>query len=124
MSDALLDSFTGVMEEKEDKAFTGKKLRIGLIGTGGICAAHVRAYKQFDDVENVAAADIVPRKAQKFCEKNGLENVKCYNSHKELLDDDSLKLDAVSICTYNCTHKECTVYALEKGVNVLLEKPM
>ena len=124
MSDALLDSFTGVMEEKEDKAFTGKKLRIGLIGTGGICAAHVRAYKQFDDVEIVAAADIVPGKAQKFCEKNELENVKCYNSHKELLDDDSLKLDAVSICTYNCTHKECTVYALEKGVNVLLEKPM
>ncbi len=43
-------------------------------------------------------------------------------SHKEMLD--SIDLDAVSVCTYNATHAECTIYALEKGVNVLLEKPM
>ena len=28
---------------------------------------------------------------------------------------DAEQLDAVSVCTYNRTHKECTVYALEKG---------
>ena len=49
---------------------------------------------------------------------------KCYRSHKEMLDDESLKLDAVSVCTYNRTHAECAIYALNKGVNVLLEKPM
>ena len=37
---------------------------------------------------------------------------------------DAEELDAVSVCTYNRTHAECTIYALEKGVNVLLEKPM
>ena len=41
-----------------------------------------------------------------------------------MLDDESLKLDAVSVCTYNCTHAECTIYALQKGVSVMLEKPM
>jgi predicted dehydrogenase len=40
-----------------------------------------------------------------------------------MLDDESLKLDAVSVCTYNCQHAAPTVYALKKGVHVLLEKP-
>ena len=43
-------------------------------------------------------------------------------SHKELID--SGEVDAVSICTYNATHAECAIYALEHGVHVLLEKPM
>ncbi|MEG0768105.1 MAG: Gfo/Idh/MocA family oxidoreductase, partial [Clostridia bacterium] len=34
------------------------------------------------------------------------------------------KLDAVSVCTYNATHAECTIDALNAGVPVLLEKPM
>ena len=37
---------------------------------------------------------------------------------------DNEELDAVSVCTYNATHAECTIYALEHGINVLLEKPM
>ena len=37
---------------------------------------------------------------------------------------DAGECDAVSVCTYNATHAECTIYALEHGVSVLLEKPM
>ena len=40
-----------------------KKIRLGIIGTGGISNSHVRAYKQMDDVEIVAGADIIPGKA-------------------------------------------------------------
>ena len=36
---------------------------------------------------------------------------------------DSEELDAVSVCTYNTAHAVPTIYALEHGVNVLLEKP-
>ena len=45
-----------------------------------------------------------------------------YSSHKELIDNE--QLDAVSVCTYNTTHCECTVDALQAGIHVLLEKPM
>ncbi|MDD3410765.1 MAG: Gfo/Idh/MocA family oxidoreductase, partial [Eubacteriales bacterium] len=53
----------------------------------------------------------------------GVEGVRFYPSHKELLENEK-NLDAVSVCTYNRTHAECTIAALEAGVNVLLEKPM
>jgi len=101
---------------------TSKKLKVGIIGTGWIADAHIRSYMNMPDVEIVAGADLIPGKADAFFKKHGLEGVRTYLSHKELLDSE--ELDAVSVCTYNATHAECTIYALEKGVNVLLEKPM
>ncbi len=101
-----------------------RKFRIGIIGCGGIANAHAKAYLRQPDVEIVAGADLVEGKAEKFFEALGVEGAKCFGSHTEMLADDSLKLDAVSICTYNCTHAECTIAALEKGIHVLLEKPM
>ena len=82
------------------------------------------SYKKQPDVEIVAGCDLIPGKAEQFFKKWGIENAKTdYASHKEMLDDESLQLDAVSVCTYNRQHAEPTIYALNKGVNVLLEKP-
>ncbi len=121
MADNILDRFKeGGNEEKIID--TAKKVKVGIIGTGWIAEAHVANYLRCPDVEIVAAADLVPGKAEKFCKDNGIEGVRCYPDHKSMLDAE--KLDAVSVCTYNRTHAECTIYALEKGVNVLLEKPM
>ncbi|MBQ8912268.1 MAG: Gfo/Idh/MocA family oxidoreductase [Clostridia bacterium] len=120
MSDAVLSQFT--QEVREERVFDGRKLKVGIIGTGWIAEAHVQSFLQMEDVEIVAGADLIPGKAEAFFKRYGVEGVRCYPSHKEMLDSE--QLDAVSVCTYNRTHKECTVYALEKGVNVLLEKPM
>ena len=58
-------------------------------------------------------------------QKHGVEGVKTdYANDREMIDDKSLKLDAVSICTYNRQHAGPAIYALDHGVNVLLEKPM
>ena len=105
-------------------AVKDRKVRIGIIGCGGIANSHIKCYKLCDDVEIVAGADIVPGKAKAFFEKNEIENAKCYDNHLDMLNDESLKLDGVSICTYHTQHKVCTVDALERGINVLLEKPM
>lgn len=121
--DAILNQFKSV-QGGDSEIDTSKKLRIGIIGTGWIADAHIVNYKKMPDVEIVAGADLVEGKAEAFFKKHEIEGVKCYRSHKEMLDDESLKLDAVSVCTYNMTHAECTIYALDKGVNVLLEKPM
>ncbi|MBE7042302.1 MAG: Gfo/Idh/MocA family oxidoreductase [Ruminococcaceae bacterium] len=99
-----------------------KKVKVGIIGTGWIADSHIACYKEMPDVEIVAGADLVPGKAEAFFKKHGVEGVKCYPDHASMLDNE--ELDAVSVCTYNRTHAECTIYALKKGVHVLLEKPM
>ncbi|MBR3596331.1 MAG: Gfo/Idh/MocA family oxidoreductase [Clostridia bacterium] len=121
MADNILDRFKdGSQEEKVID--TAKKVKVGIIGTGWIAEAHVENYLKCPDVEIVAAADLVPGKAEKFCKANGIEGVRLYPDHKSMIDAE--ELDAVSVCTYNRTHAECTIYALEHGINVLLEKPM
>ena len=98
------------------------KLKIGIIGTGGIANAHLNSYKAVEEVEVVAGCDIIPGKAKDFFEYNKMPNVKSFNSKEEMFD--AVKLDAVSICTYNSTHAECAIFALEHGLPVLTEKPM
>ena len=124
MADKSMDGLNTFEAQVETKVDAAKKLRIGIIGCGWIADSHMNAYKNQPDVEIVAGADLIPGKAAKFFEKHGIEGAKSdYASHKEMLDDESLALDAVSICTYNRQHAEPAIYALKKGVNVLLEKP-
>ncbi len=98
-----------------------KKTRIGIIGTGSIANSHARSYKLLPNVEIVGGADIVPGKAEAFFQRHELPGAKAFTSVSELLKMD---LDGVSVCTYNSTHAECTIAALQKGIHVLCEKPM
>ena len=119
---ANLDAFKDV--QTETTIDTSKKFRIGFIGCGWIAGAHLKALKNQPDVEIVAGCDLIPGKAAKFFEDGEVEGVKTdYASHKEMIDDKSLNLDAVTICTYNCQHAAPAIYALENGLHVLLEKP-
>lgn len=106
----------------EKEIDTNRKLKVGIIGTGWIAGSHIDSYKRMPDVDIVAGADLVPGKAEAFFRKNGYEGVRCYPNHKAMIDAE--ELDAVSVCTYNRTHAECAIYALDHGINVLLEKPM
>ena len=118
--DEILGKFE--QDKEEVKISSDKKLKVGIIGTGWIAEAHIQSYKRMPDVEVVAAADLIPGKAEAFMKKYEVEGVRFYPSHKEMLDNE--ELDAVSVCTYNMQHAPCTIYALQKGVNVLIEKPM
>ena len=98
------------------------KIRLGIIGTGGISNSHVKAYKQMDDVEIVAGADIIPGKAREALDRWELPDAKAFENTQEMLD--TMELDAVSVCTYNTAHAECAIQAMRAGCHVLLEKPM
>ena len=104
-----------------DATYSEKKLRIGIIGTGGISGSHIEAYLNQPDVEIVAGCDLIPGKAEDRFASHGIEGAKTFVDYKEMID--TVEMDAVSVCTYNCTHAECAIYALEHGLHVLLEKP-
>ncbi len=114
-----LNDFGQKIEKKIDAS---RKMKIGIIGTGWISEYHIIAYLKQPDVEIVAAADLIPGKAEAMMKKHGLTDVRYYPDHHAMLEAE--ELDAVSVCTYNATHAECTIDALEHGVPVLLEKPM
>ena len=121
MENSSLDKFKDLKTE-EEVVDRSKKLKIAIVGTGWIAGTHIKQYLKMEDVEIVAGCDIIEGKAEAFFKEYGLEGVRCYTSDKEMYAKE--EIDAVSICTYNMTHAECTINALEAGVHVLLEKPM
>lgn len=100
---------------------TAKKLRVGIIGTGGISHSHMAGYKRLGDrVEVVAACDIDEDKLTAYCKQYDIP--KQYTDFSEMMAKE--ELDCVSVCTWNSVHKDATVAALRGGANVLCEKPM
>jgi predicted dehydrogenase len=98
-----------------------RKVRIGIIGSGGIAGAHAAAYRRMDDVEVAAVCDVIPGKAAAFARDRGLEGARAFDDHRALLE---LDLDGVSVCTPNVAHHRTAVDALAAGKHVLVEKPM
>ena len=97
-----------------------KKLKIAIIGNGGIAkGCHAPAYEKMDNVEIVAACDIIEERAKEMADRFGA--AKWSTDYKEILDIPGL--DAVDICTPNYLHSIIAVDALNNGINVFCEKP-
>ena len=100
-----------------------KKLKVGLIGLGGICRlAHMPGYINMDNIEIAAVCDINPKKLESFREQFEFVNAAEFTDYRELLSYGDL--DFVDICTPNYLHSIIAVEALNKGINVLCEKPV
>ena len=93
--------------------------KVGIIGCGKIAQVrHIPEYIASGKAEIVALFDLNYDRAKSLAEKYG---AKACATADELID---MKLDAVSICTANHTHAEYAIKALQKGLDVLCEKPM
>ncbi|MBC8065918.1 MAG: Gfo/Idh/MocA family oxidoreductase [Chlorobia bacterium] len=99
-----------------------EKLRIGIIGSGGIAqGCHMRGYATMPDLcEMVAVCDVNPETAKTAADK--YEVAKTYTDYRTMLAEE--KLDAVSVATPNAYHLQPTIDALKAGVHVLCEKPL
>ena len=96
---------------------SGKKLRVGVIGTGYLGKFHAEKYARMDDVDLVGIVDINKLQAEKIAKKY---SVNAYTSHKDILD----KVDAVSIVVSTPAHFKISRDFLKHDVDVLIEKPM
>ena len=97
-----------------------KKLRVAFIGAGGIAGTHMGYLAEMEDVELVAAADVVQASAEGRQEEYGMSAA--YSDYKKMLKE--IKPDAVSVCTPNGLHAPCSIAALNAGADVIVEKPM
>lgn len=99
------------------------KVRVGMIGTGGIAQGHIRRMLKNPDAQITALCDIDPKALAKTVEQNpDVKDVPQFLDFQDLID--SGLVDAVSIHTPHTTHFEQTMTCLEKGLHVLSEKPL
>lgn len=101
-----------------------KKLRVGIIGCGGIANnKHFPSLKAVSEkCEMVAFCDIIEERATKAAKEFGSEGAKVYTDYNELLKDETI--DVVHVLTPNVSHSPIAVAAFEAGKHVLCEKPM
>lgn len=99
-------------------------MKYALIGCGRIATNHVKAVLN-NNLDFVAVCDIIPDNMEALLMKHQLENdesIKRYSDYKKLIDENELEL--VGIATESGNHAEIALYCIERGVNVIIEKPM
>lgn len=91
-------------------------LKVGLIGVGGISGAHIPAWLNLEGVELVALCDVRPEQMEKYPE------IRQYTDFDAMLANE--ELDILDICLPTFLHVKYSIKAMEKGINVLCEKPI
>ena len=97
-----------------------RKLRVGMIGAGGISDIHCQGWARLDDCEVVAITDIDRNASARRAEQYDIPSIE--PTTQRLLGRKDI--DVVDIVTPNRFHKPGTVAALRAGKHVLCEKPL
>ncbi|HJN18625.1 MAG TPA: Gfo/Idh/MocA family oxidoreductase [Armatimonadota bacterium] len=97
-----------------------KKLKVGVIGVGGIANTHFPGWAESPHAEVVALADVVEDTVKACGAKLGVDCL--YTDPLKLIANDDI--DIVDVCTPNMYHTPLTVAALKAGKHVICEKPL
>ena len=96
------------------------KVNVAVSGCGIAGQAHIRAWKNIQEVELVAVHDVNEVKARQAAKKYGIKSH--YTDFSEMLRKEDLQI--VSIATPIITHVPLALQAINAGVNVIIEKPL
>lgn len=105
------------------KSETPRRLRVGVVGMGGIGNTHAACHKNDELAELRAVCDVVREKADAAAKTHG---VKAYYSLKEMLEHEDLDIVDVTTGGYEngSWHFEPAMEAMAAGKHVLCEKPL
>lgn len=92
-------------------------IRTGVIGVGNIGQHHARIYASLPGSQLVGIADTHPGRAHDIAQRY---EVPAYADFRDLLD----RVEAVSVAAPTTLHHEIGLACLERGVHVLMEKPL
>ena len=96
------------------------RLRVGILGVGGIGETHFEAIRRVGGVDVVAIARRNEESLREYAGRHGIPKV--YTEWRDLVDDDAVQV--VVVCTPNGSHYEHVSYALEKNRYVVVDKPL
>jgi len=96
------------------------KLKVGVIGVGGIAKAHMPGWLDNPNAEVVAGCDVAESALSKWGETYSV--TKLTTKTDDLLSDAGI--DIIDICTPNNYHAPLAIAAMKAGKHVLCEKPL
>ncbi|MBI3898526.1 MAG: Gfo/Idh/MocA family oxidoreductase [Gammaproteobacteria bacterium] len=94
-----------------------KRIRVGVVGVGYLGSIHARIYSKMADVELVGVADVDRARVQEVGQQLGC---RAYGDPHELIG----QVDAVSIVVPTVYHAQVAQPFLDRGVHMLMEKPI
>lgn len=100
-------------------------MKYAIIGCGRIATNHVKAVI-LNDLEFVAACDLIAENIESLLAKHNLENdtsIARYTDYKKMIEEHS-EIELIAIATSSGAHAEIALYCIEHGINVIIEKPM
>ncbi|WP_233199901.1 Gfo/Idh/MocA family protein [Cryobacterium sp. N22] len=92
---------------------------MAVIGCGDISALHFDAISELTGAELVAVCDVHPERLATAAAEHGVPG---FATHAELFD--TVRPDAIHICTPHHLHASIAIDALERGIHVVMEKPL
>ncbi|MBQ3149975.1 MAG: Gfo/Idh/MocA family oxidoreductase [Clostridia bacterium] len=91
-------------------------LKVGVVGVGGISGAHIPVWEAMENAELTAICDIRTERMEKY------EGKRKYTDFDEMLNNE--EFDIIDICLPTYLHADFAVKAMERGINVICEKPI
>lgn len=106
---------------------TGRKaeLKYALIGCGRIAVNHVKAVVN-NHLDFIAACDLELGKIDILFDKTNYmdrDRVERYTDYRKMVDEHP-ELELVAIATSSGAHAEIALYCIDRGINVIIEKPI
>ena len=99
-------------------------MKYALIGCGRIAVNHVKAVVN-NKLEFVAVCDVIPEQMESLLAKQGLEkdtSIKRYTDYKQMIEENQIEL--IGIATESGSHAEIALYCIDRGINLIIEKPI
>ena len=120
----MTTAVAGALVKSSALASPNDRVRVACVGLRGQGGSHIRAYGGMKNVEIAALCDIdetvLAKRAEEVTRSSGKQPA-AYTDLRKLLEDKSI--DAVSIATPNHNHTLQTIWALQAGKDVYVEKP-
>ena len=103
-----------------------EKIKLALVGCGGMCRTHVNNLREVPEAEVVAVCDIVPEQMDILLKEKyeGGKGIRKYDAFEKMMKDPPHGLRGIIMVTPHTVHFPHAMLALENGYDVLVEKPM